>query len=120
MRILKNQYDLLKDELKESQKKTESLERDHIAQVNKVYDKPLSEHGMDLQGFIITGFEITKLASMIYGVSKRKGEGFGYHQKPFNPMIKTLIKPFDPSSSSSAKKGLYSQFMPAANVKVLN
>ena len=79
MKILKNKYDLLKDELKASQKKIVSLERDHIAQVNKVSDKPLSEHEMALQEFIIYGFKITKLASMIYGVSKSKGEGIVYH-----------------------------------------
>lgn len=47
--------------------------------MNKMYDKPLSEHEMGLQEFIITGFEINKLASMIYGVTKRRGEGIGYH-----------------------------------------
>lgn len=108
MKILKQKCDLLKDELKASQKKTESLERDHMAQVNKVCDKPLREHEMDLQKFIITGFERTKLASMIYGVSKSEGEGLGYHQIFFNPRTETLTKPSDSSSLSSAKKGLYS------------
>lgn len=32
--ILKNQYDLMKEELKYSQDKTDSLERDHIARLN--------------------------------------------------------------------------------------
>lgn len=75
---------------------------------------------MALQEFIMTDFERIKLASMIYGVSKRKGEGFGYHQKPFNTRTKTLIKPLNPSSSSSFQKGLYSQFVPGTNAKVLN
>lgn len=80
MKILKKkQYDLLKYELKASQKKIESLERDHISQVNKVSNKPLSENEMALQEFIIYGFKINKLASIIYGVSKSKGEGIVYH-----------------------------------------
>ena len=44
-------------------------------------NKPLGEHEMALQEFIITGFNMTKLASMIYGVSRSKGEGIGYSQK---------------------------------------
>lgn len=48
MRILKKKYVPLKDELKTSQKKTKSIKRDHISQVNIVSDKPLSEHKMDL------------------------------------------------------------------------
>lgn len=48
MRILKKKYNILKNELKTSQNKSESFERDHIAQVNKLYDKPLSEHAMTL------------------------------------------------------------------------
>lgn len=92
MKILKKQYDILKDELKAS-KKTEYIVRDHISQVNKVFDKTLSEHEMTLQEFIITSFERTKLAFMIYGVSKSKGKGLGYHHKLFNPRIETLIKP---------------------------
>lgn len=58
---------------------------------------------------------------MIYGVSKRKGEGLAYHQKPYNPRIDILMKPSDPSSSSTAQKGLNAYFMsPAKNSKVLN
>lgn len=67
--ILKKKYDRLKEELKSSQNKVESLERDHIAQVNKMPDKPLSEHEMALQDFTITDIERTKLDSMIYGVN---------------------------------------------------
>lgn len=58
---------------------------------------------------------------MIYGVSKRKGGGLGYSQKSFNPRSETLSKPINPSSSSSAKKGLDSYFIPTAkNAKNLN
>lgn len=68
----------MKVELKYSQNKNESLERDNIALVKEVSDKPLDEHETTLQKFIITSFNRTKLASMIYGVSRSKGEGLGY------------------------------------------
>lgn len=102
MKILKNHYDLLKEELNSYQNKIESLERDHIAQVNKVLDKPLSEHEISFQDFIMTGFGRTKISSMIYGVSKSKGGGMGYKEKGFTPKDLTLQKPSDPYSSSIA------------------
>lgn len=40
MKILKKQYDLLKDELESSQNKNEALEKDHFALVNEMSDKP--------------------------------------------------------------------------------
>lgn len=36
-------------------------------------DKPLDKYELSLQEFVISSFNITKFASMIYGVSKRKG-----------------------------------------------
>lgn len=45
-------------------------------------DKPLDKNELALQNFIISDYERMKLASMIYGVSKSKWEGLGYHQKP--------------------------------------
>lgn len=78
MKILKKKYDLLKDELKYSQNKKEALDIDHIALVKEVSDKPIDNHEMNLQEFIITGFNKTKLASMIYGVSIRKWGCLGY------------------------------------------
>lgn len=98
-----------------------ALDKDHIALVKEASDKSLNEHEMDLQEFIINGFNRTKLASMIYGVSRSKWEGLGYSQKYFNPRFEILSKPTNASSSSSAKKGLNSYFVPAVkNAKVLN
>ena len=75
---------------------------------------------MALQEFIINGFNRTKLASMIYGVSRSKGEGRDYSQKYFNAGFETLSKPTNPSSSSSSRKGLDSYFVPTVeNIKVL-
>lgn len=78
MKILKKQYDLLKDKLKSSQNKNEALERDCIALIKENSNKPLHKREMSLQEFIITGFTKTKLASLIYGLSMSKGEGIGY------------------------------------------
>ncbi|XP_050919270.1 uncharacterized protein LOC127136792 [Lathyrus oleraceus] len=80
-----------------------------------------SEVGSDseseaLQNFIVSGFERTKLASMIYGVSKSKGEGIGFYQKPYNPRTDVLIKPSDPSSSSTSQKGLNAYYMSTAEM----
>lgn len=84
-------------------------------------NKSIGEHEMALQEFIITDFNMTKLASMIYGVSRNKGEGIGYSQKRFNPRSEILIKPIKPSSSSSANKGIDSYFVPDVDkAKVLN
>lgn len=55
---------------------------------------------------------MTKLASMIYGVCRSKGEGIGFSQKHFNPRLGTLVKPMKPSCSTSTKKRLYSYFVP--------
>lgn len=54
-------------------------------------NKPLDEYERARQEFIITNFNRTKLVSIIYGVSRKKG-GLGYHQKSFNPRTNTLIK----------------------------
>lgn len=83
MKILTKQYYLLKEELKYVQNKNEALERDHIAHVKDVSDKTFDKHEIPLQEFILIGLQRTKLASMIYGVSRSKGEGLGYHKKTF-------------------------------------
>lgn len=67
MKIFKKQY-----ELKSSENENEALERDRLALVKEVSHKPIDEHEMSLQKFIINGFNRTKLASMIYGVSRIK------------------------------------------------
>lgn len=43
--------------------------------------KPLDKYELDLQELFISDFNRTKLASMIYGVSGRKGECLGCHKK---------------------------------------
>lgn len=121
MEILKKQYGLIRDELNISKDKIEKLERDQITLIKDISDKPLDKYELALQEFIISGFERTKLASMIYGVSKSKVEGLGFHQKPYNSMTEILVKQSDPSSSSTSQKGLNAYFMSATiNGKVLN
>lgn len=84
-------------------------------------DKPFSEYEMALQEFVISAFKRTKIAFMIYSISRRRGEGLGYSKIFFSSRSETLIKPIEPTSSSSAQKGLYSYFVPEANKEeVLN
>lgn len=116
----KKQYGRMKDELRFSKYKIDKLETYHITLIKDITDKPLEEYELALQEFFIISFNRTKLASMIYGVSRSNGEGVGHHKKPCNPRIETLIKPSNPFHSSSAKKGLYSQFVPTTDAKVLN
>lgn len=121
MKIITKQYDLLKEELNSVQNKNEAVERDHSAHVKIVSDKILDKHEITLQEFILTGLERTKLVSMIYGVSRSIGEGLSYHKKSFNLRNETFIKPPDPSSSKSNKKGLNFYLVPDSNnAKVLN
>lgn len=70
-----------------------------------MFDKSLDENEVALQEFVINGFDRTKLAYMIYGVNRNKGEGIGYSQDSFNQRVNTLVKPMKPSCSSFAKKG---------------
>lgn len=80
-------------------------ERDNIVVVKDAYDKIIDMREITLQEFILTGLR----------------EGLGYHQKPFNPRIKTLIKTSDPSFSKSAQKGLEFYFIRGSNnAKILN
>lgn len=84
-------------------------------------DKPLDNNELAFQNFIIYGFERAKPGSMIYGVSKSKGEGLRYHKKPYNPMTNVLVQPWNISPLNYARKGLYAYFMPATEKgKILN
>lgn len=76
---------------------------------------------MTLHDFLIMGINITKFASMIYGVSKSKGEGLGFHEKCQDSKTLTWKKPSEPSSSSYGDKGLRDYFVSVAeSIKVLN
>lgn len=93
MKILTKQHDLLKSKLKFSKEKFEKVEKDQIALAQDMCGKTLDENELALQNLIIFGFERIKLAFMIYGVSKRKREGLGYYQNPYNPRTCLLVKP---------------------------
>lgn len=89
--------------------------------MKSIYDKPLDKNELALQDFIISGYERTKLVSMIYGVSKSKGEDLGYHQKPYNRKTNILMKPLNPFSLSTTQKGLNAYFIRAVeNGRILN
>lgn len=105
MNTIKKQYGLIRDGLNFSKDKIDKLKKDQIALIKDMSDEPLNEYDLSLQEFFISGFNKTKFASMIYGVSRSKWEGFDYRQKSFNPRTETLMRPSDPSSSSFAKNG---------------
>lgn len=62
----------MNEELNYVQNKNEALEKDHIALVKEVADKPLDEPKMAIQEYTINGFNIIELASVIYGLSRSK------------------------------------------------
>lgn len=120
MKYLKKQYDLVKEELKSSQDKIESLKWIHIALGNKD-DKPLSEHEISLQEFITISIERTKLSSMFYEVSKSKWEGMGYNKRSVYLGVSTLKNHSDPYSLSNAQTEIKDYFdLAAENSKILN
>lgn len=90
------------------------LLRENILLLLKMYliKKNLDKRKIALQEFILTDLERTKLASLIYGVSRSRGDGMGYYQKLVNPRTETLIKPSGISSSKSTQKGLDYYFVP--------
>lgn len=58
---------------------------------------------------------------MIYGLSNSKGKGLGYYHKPYNSRTNMLVKPSNPSSSSTTTKELYAHLIPATEKgKILN
>lgn len=89
--------------------------------MKSISNKHRDKNELALQSFIISGYERTKLYSMIYEMGQSKRESLGYHQKPYHPKTNILMKPSDPSSSSTAQKGLKAYFMPAAEKgRILN
>lgn len=115
---MKNHFDIKTNELKSLQIRYDDLEG---SQSEKVSNKPSDERELSLKEFIISGFNMTKLYSMIYGISWNKGEEIRYSQKHDNSSMGTLNKPIESSCSSSAKKGLYFHFVQSADkAKVLN
>ncbi|XP_050888860.1 uncharacterized protein LOC127094028 [Lathyrus oleraceus] len=112
MKTLKKECGLLKEELKIPQNKVENLDKEHITLVNKLSNKNLNEHEIDLQDFIMTGIERTKLAYIIYGVSKSKGKDMSYNE---NKAKAQLIKTPNASPSSNSQTDLKTYFVPASD-----
>lgn len=48
IKILKKQYEIVTNELKSSQIRNEDLEKSHIAEMKKMYDKSPDEHEVAL------------------------------------------------------------------------
>jgi hypothetical protein len=71
--------------------------------------KPLCEQDIALQEFIVTGIDISKVASMIYNVRRKKGEGIGFTEEFGKPNTT------HPPCSDCIKKGLNAYFMSEAD-----
>lgn len=74
IKILKKQHELVTNELKYFQIISEVLQISDISQVKKMSDKSSDEREVSLHEFVLNGFDMTKLASMIYGISRNKGD----------------------------------------------
>jgi hypothetical protein len=97
------------------------IEKDQISYVQKGYDKTLNKHEIDIQKFIISSIERIKLASMIYGVSRNKGERVGFSEDTTHQSMKVLEKPIEASCSDCEQKELYPHFVPeASKAKVIH
>lgn len=94
----------MKDELKSSKNKMDKLERDYIALTNNMSDKPLSEYQMAFLKFVNFFFNRTKVASMIYGLSRSKGECLGLSEQFVDLKSEIWIKSTKLLSPSSAQK----------------
>jgi len=76
--------------------------------------KHSDKHEISLKEFIINGIERNKLAFMIYGVNRKKGEDIGYSEDEPLDRIHTLEKPNNAPCVDCVKKGqnLKSFFLP--------
>lgn len=111
IKTLRKKCSLIKDELNLSKEKIENFEKEQLASMKNMSDKSLDKNELAIWDFNTSGYDRTKISSIIYGVSKSKEGGLGYHKKPYNPRFNILLKPSDPSSSSTAQKGLNAYFL---------
>jgi len=71
----------------------------------KCNGKPLSKHEIDLEDFIMSGIERSKVASMIYSIYRNNGKGIGFSEgKPNEISLKACCE--------CIKEGLKTFFVP--------
>ncbi|KAK2443928.1 bromodomain-containing protein [Trifolium repens] len=88
-KVLKKAYNNLTEKANEIIEQNESLKsRNEFMETHYVYDdKVPPEHEFVLQEFLISGMKRSKIASLIYHVSRNRGEGLGFLHFKHNPLF---------------------------------
>jgi hypothetical protein len=106
-KVLKKAYNNLTEKANIIVEENESLKsRNCFLETHYVYDdKVPPEHEFVLQEFLINGMKRSKIASLIYHVSRNRGEGFGYSRfNETNPLQASCV-----SKTSSDPKVIFVQ-----------
>jgi hypothetical protein len=87
-KVLKKAYNNLTEKANEIIEQNESLKsRNEFMETHYVLDdKVPPEHEFALQEFLINGMKRSKIASLIYHVSRNRGEGLGFSRFKDNPL----------------------------------
>ena len=98
-KVLKKAYNNLTEKMNIIVEENESLRsRNSFMETHYVYDdKVPPEHEFALQEFLINGMKRSKIASLIYHVSRNRGEGLGFSRFKDNPLFSK------PSKSDNSK-----------------
>ena len=98
-KVLKKAYNNLIEKMNIIVEENESLSsRNSFMETHYVYDdKVPPEHEFALQEFLINGMKRSKIASLIYHVSRNRGEGLGFSRFKDNPLFSK------PSKSDNSK-----------------
>ncbi|WJX62105.1 25S rRNA (cytosine(2870)-C(5))-methyltransferase [Trifolium repens] len=98
-KVLKKAYNNLIEKMNIIVEENESLRsRNSFMETHYVYDdKVPPEHEFVLQEFLINGMKRSKIASLIYHVSRSRGEGLGFSRFKDNPLFSK------PSNSDDVK-----------------
>ncbi|WJX45885.1 hypothetical protein P8452_32733 [Trifolium repens] len=88
-KVLKKAYNNLTEKMNIIVEENESLKsRNSFMETHYVYDdKVPPEHEFALQEFLINGMKRSKIASLIYHVSRNRGEGLGFSHFKDNPLL---------------------------------
>ncbi|KAK2451195.1 hypothetical protein QL285_010266 [Trifolium repens] len=88
-KVLKKSYSNLTEKMNMIVEENEALKsRNSFMETHYVYDdKVPPEHEFALQEFLINGMKRSKIASLIYHVSRNKGESLGFSHFKDNPLL---------------------------------
>ncbi|WJX67641.1 25S rRNA (cytosine(2870)-C(5))-methyltransferase [Trifolium repens] len=88
-KVLKKAYNNLIEKMNIIVEENESLKsRNSFMETHYVYDEKVPpEHEFALQEFLINGMKRSKIASLIYHVSRNRGEGLGFSPFKDNPLL---------------------------------